>query len=209
MYSDNIALAGHENDAAVTSRPSDADKADAGLVIPFEELFQRYHSMVFSLLHRILGDREEALDASQEVFLSIYQKMSAFRGDSSIKTWIYRIAVNRAYHRCRLWNRIKRHATISLEEHLSADGRFSSANDRVANGQSPEEILLLREERLQIESALQKLPIKQRVALIMRDVEGLSYEEIAENLQVSLGTVKSRIARGREELKRRCIGLLG
>jgi RNA polymerase sigma-70 factor, ECF subfamily len=208
MYPDDIVLAGHENDAAVSSRPSDADRADAGLIPSFEELFERHHSMVFCLLYRILGDREEALDASQEVFLDIYQNMGTFRGDSSLKTWIYRIAINRAYNRCRWWNRRKRRETISLEEHLCADSRLGFANALESNGQSPEDILLLREERQKIESSLQKLPFKQRVALIMRDIEGLTYEEIAENLQVSLGTVKSRIARGREELKRLCNGLL-
>jgi len=208
MFPDDIALADHENDAAIASQPSGAGKADTGTVLSFEELFERHHSMVFRLLYRILGNREEALDASQEVFLSIYQKMDTYRGDASLKTWIYRIAINRAYNRCRWWNRIRRREMISLEEHLDAATRFSLSKALETNGQSPEEILLIREEQEKIESSLQKLPVKQRVALIMRDVEGLAYEEIAEILQVSIGTVKSRIARGREELKRQCTGML-
>jgi RNA polymerase sigma-70 factor, ECF subfamily len=209
MYPDDVALASHDNETAVASRPSDAEKADPSLILSFEELFERHHSMVFRLLYRILGDREEALDVSQEVFLNIYQKMGAFKGDSSLRTWIYRIAINRAYNRCRWWNHLRRRQTISLEEHLNAESRFSLLNTIKTTGQSPEEVLLLREERENLENALKKLPMKQRVALIMRDIEGLTYEEIAENLQVSLGTVKSRIARGREELKRQCGGALG
>jgi RNA polymerase sigma-70 factor, ECF subfamily len=135
--------------------------------------------------------------------------MSTFKGDSSIRTWIYRIALNRAYNRCRWCNRLRRRQTISLEEHLKAESRCSLLNTIKTTGQSPEEILLLHEEREYLENALKRLPVKQRVALIMRDIEGLTYEEIAQNLQVSLGTVKSRIARGREELKRQCGEALG
>jgi len=208
MFPDDIALTDQENDAAIARRPSGAAAADTGIVLSFEELFDRYQAMVFRLLYRILGNREEALHASQEVFLNIYQNMNSFRGDSSLKTWIYRIAINRAYNRCRWWNRARRRETISLEEHLAAPTRFSLSKALETSGQSPEEILLFHEEQEKIRSSLQKLPVKQRVALVMRDIEGLTYEEIAENLQVSLGTVKSRIARGREELKRQCAEML-
>jgi RNA polymerase sigma-70 factor (ECF subfamily) len=172
----------------------------------FNELFQRFNGMVYNLAFRILGDREEALDVSQEVFLSIHRKIGRFRGDSSLKTWIYRIAVNRASNRCRWWNRIRRRGTVSLDQHL-AGGEGRALRDMVASpGQSPEQALLASERRETIRRTLLGLPVHQRVAVIMRDIDGLSYEEIASALQISLGTVKSRIARGREELKRRING---
>jgi RNA polymerase sigma-70 factor (ECF subfamily) len=174
----------------------------------FDELFERYHSMVFHLTYRVLGDREEALDVCQEVFLTIYRKMNRFRGESSLKTWIYRIAVNRASNRCRWWNRLRRRGTVSLDEHLSKDHMRGLSETLESSGQSPEQLMLLQEERAQIEECLLKLPVQQRIAVVMRDIDGMSYEEIAGSMQVSLGTVKSRIARGREELKRRLNGVL-
>lgn len=174
----------------------------------FAELFQRFHTMVYNLAFRILGDREEALDVSQEVFLSVYRKIARFRGDSSLKTWIYRIAVNRASNRCRWWNRLRRRGTISLDQHL-ANGKGRPLCDAIkAPGQSPEQALLAHERCVEIGRTLLGLPFHQRVAVVMRDVEGMSYEEIAQALRISLGTVKSRIARGREELKRRLNGNL-
>jgi RNA polymerase sigma-70 factor, ECF subfamily len=209
MYPDDLALTGHENERTATERSAGLDNAGSRIASSFAEVFERHHSMVFHLVYRILGDREEALDVSQEIFLTIYRKLSSFRGESSLKTWIYRIAINRASNRCRWWNRIRRRETVSLDEHLSKNNKFDHSDALEASGRSPEEALLLREEHEKIEISLQKLPLQQRVALIMRDIEGLAYEEIAEYLQVSLGTVKSRIARGREELKRRLNGTLG
>jgi RNA polymerase sigma-70 factor (ECF subfamily) len=207
MYPEEIALTNYENDG-VTSDPDSAE-ACGEIGLSFEELFARFNSMVFHLTYRILGDREEALDVSQEVFLTIYRKMRSFRGESSLKTWIYRIAINRASNRCRWWNRLRRRGTVSLDEHLSKESTRGLSETLKSGGRSPEESLLLAEERAEIERSLLHLPVQQRIAVIMRDVEGLSYDEIAESLQVSLGTVKSRIARGREELKRRLNGTLG
>jgi RNA polymerase sigma-70 factor (ECF subfamily) len=187
----------------------DMEATQASLTASFEEIFRRYESMVFNLLFRVLGDREEALDVSQEVFFSVYRKLHRFRGESSLKTWIYRIALNRAANRCRWWNRLRRRGTLSLDEHLSKDEGSRAFGDSLkSTGMTPEEELLINEKRRDIEHSLLRLPVQQRMAVIMRDVEGLPYEEIAASLQVSLGTVKSRIARGREELKRRLNGTL-
>jgi RNA polymerase sigma-70 factor (ECF subfamily) len=205
MYPDELAL--RKDDGAVTQE-SALERVDPRIDLTFEELFERYSSMVFGLVLHILGDREEALDVSQEVFLSIYRKMDSFRGESSLKTWIYRIAIHRATNRFRWWNRLRRRGTVSLEEHLSkSPGRelFGSSGSDI---QSPEEALLVQEEHAEIERLLLKLPVEQRIAVIMRDIEGLSYEEIAESLKISLGTVKSRIARGREALKRHFKGAM-
>jgi RNA polymerase sigma-70 factor, ECF subfamily len=203
MYTNELAL--RKNEDAVT-KGSALNQVDSERNLSFEEIFERYNSMVYGLVVHILGDREEALDVAQEVFLIVYRKMNTFRGESSLKTWIYCIAANRAANRFRWWNRIRRRGTVSLEEHLlKSPNRELSCNLR-SDIQSPEEALLLQEERAEIEHMLLELPMQQRIAVIMRDIEELSYEEIAESMKVSLGTVKSRIARGREMLKRRFKG---
>lgn len=205
MYPDELAL--RKDDSAVT-QGSARECVDSKIELTFEEVFERYSSMVFGLVLHILGDREEAQDVSQEVFLTIYQKIDTFRGESSLKTWIYCIAVHRAANRFRWWNRLRRRGTVSLEEHLSKSPErelFCSLRSSIL---SPEDALLIQEEHAEIERLLLELPMQQRVAVIMRDMEGLSYEEIAESMQISLGTVKSRIARGRETLKRHFRGVL-
>ena len=104
MFPDEMSLINNESVAAEQASALEGSGSEIGL--SFEELFERYNSMVFHLVCRILVDQEEALDVSQEVFLTIYRKMRCFRGESSLKTWIYRIAINRASNRCRWWNRL-------------------------------------------------------------------------------------------------------
>jgi RNA polymerase sigma-70 factor (ECF subfamily) len=199
MYPDELALPKEES--AVT-QGSSLECVGQGISLTFDELFERYSSMVFGLVCHILGDREEALDVSQEVFLTIFRKMDSFRGESSLKTWIYCIAVNRAANRFRWWNRLRRRGTVSLEEHLANSPDRELFYNLTSDIQSPEDALLVQEEHAEIERLLLQLPLQQRIAVIMRDIEGLSYEEIAASMQISIGTVKSRIARGRETLKR-------
>jgi RNA polymerase sigma-70 factor, ECF subfamily len=203
MYPEELSL---RKEDGVVAQPIGLDRADSEASLSFEEIFARYNSMVYGLVLHILGDREEALDVSQEVFLTIYRKMDTFKGESSLKTWIYCIAAHRAANRFRWWNRIRRRGTVSLEEHLSKSPNREVFSNLRSEIQSPEEALLLQEERAEIEHMLLGLPLQQRVAVIMRDIEGLSYEEISESLKVSIGTVKSRIARGREMLKRHIKG---
>jgi RNA polymerase sigma-70 factor (ECF subfamily) len=209
MYPDEVALTGYREESAAADQDTVGAKAHARTELNFEELFQDFHGMVFQLAYRVLGDREEALDLAQEVFLIVFRRMNRFRGESSLKTWIYRITVNLTANRCRWWNRLRRRGTVSLDAHLSMnDDRDLSETLRVGDD-SPEDSLLLKEEREQIERSILQLPLQQRIAIIMRDIEGLSYEEIAQATHASLGTVKSRIARGREDLKRRLNGVLG
>jgi RNA polymerase sigma-70 factor (ECF subfamily) len=206
MFPDDIAI-GYKPDGFGTEKPDRTVCAGAG--ISFEELFERYQKMVYQLSYRILGDRDEAMDLSQEVFLTVYRKMDHFRGESTLKTWIYRIAVNRASNRYRWWNRLRRRGTVSLDEHLSVEWSRPRGEVMESQGKTPEEILLLQEERAELLRLLLDLPFQQRIAVVMRDMEGMSYEEIADATGISLGTVKSRIARGRDELKRRLNGALG
>jgi RNA polymerase sigma-70 factor (ECF subfamily) len=203
MYPDELALSKNDANAATGTA---LEQAGAEADLSFEEIFARYNSLVFGMVFHILGDREEALDVSQEVFLTIYRKMNTFRRESSLKTWIYCIAANRAANRFRWWNRLRRRGTVSLEEHLSKSPNPEIFFNLTSATKSPEEALMEQEERAEIEHMLMELPLQQRTAIIMRDIEGLSYEEIAEALHLSLGTVKSRISRGRELLKHRFSG---
>ena len=200
MYPEEIVLPEH---GGAVAHGAALDRAGAEAELGFDRIFERYRSMVYGLAVNILGDREEALDVSQEVFLTVYRKLDTFRGESSLKTWIYRITAHRATNRLRWWNRLRRRGTVSLEEHLVNNPNSELFYNLRSGVRSPEEALALEEEHAEVERMLRELPLPQRVAVVMRDIEGLSYEEIAETLEVSLGTVKSRIARGREGLKHR------
>lgn len=203
MYPDQLSLP--DEDSAL-SQGAILDGVDSRIGLTFDQMFERHNPMVFNLAYQILGNREEAMDVTQEVFLAIYRNMNSFRGESSLKTWIYRIAVRRATNRYRWWNRLRRRGTVSLEEHLSKNPERELASNLVSRVRSPEEALLIQEERQEVRRMLQGLPLPQRIAVILRDMEGLSYEEIAESLHVSLGTIKSRIARGRQALKHHLAG---
>jgi RNA polymerase sigma-70 factor (ECF subfamily) len=168
----------------------------------FLELFDQFHQTVYDLSHRLLNDREEALDCSQEVFLAILRNIRSFQRKSSLRTWIYRITINNAYNRYRSWKRKKRKETLSLslyEDEFKPKCWYQSL---VSKEIDPETQLLNKELNEKIEFALKMIPFKLRVAVVMRDVQGVSYEEISEALAIRLGTVKSRIARGREELRK-------
>jgi RNA polymerase sigma-70 factor (ECF subfamily) len=205
---EELALADCENEAVSGALEGGVRELAADREASFEQVFECYRAMVFNLTYRILGDREEALDVSQEVFLSVYRKLGRFRWEASLKTWIYRIAVNRASNRCRWWNRLRRRGTVSLDEHLNEKRNGGHDAALAAKDISPENAVLAHERSSEIQRALIRLPVDQRVAVVMRDIEGMSYDEISSMLHVSLGTVKSRIARGRDELKRRLNGVL-
>ncbi len=165
----------------------------------FAELFHLYKDMVYTLAHKLLVDKSEAMDVTQEVFINLFRRVDSFRGECTMKTWIYRIALNQAANRNRWWKRRSRDHALSL----SID-QFSSENssfDLFSRGPSPARQMLGTEIRDQFRKGLNQISFDQRVAVVLRDVEGLSCEEIAEITEVQIGTVKSRIARGREHLR--------
>ena len=128
--------------------------------------------------------------------------MPGFRGDSGLKTWIYRIAINQAMNQQRWWRRRHRDETVSLE--LSRGDSDRSVGECISNtDETPEEMAIAREREGRLLSELSRMKAEYRVALVLREIEELSYEEIAETLSISIGTVKSRIARAREDLRRR------
>jgi RNA polymerase sigma-70 factor (ECF subfamily) len=161
------------------------------------DLVAAHQRMVYQLSLHLLGDHNEALDLSQEVFLQVFRVLPRFRGQSSLRTWIYRIVVNQAKNRQRWWRRRHRAAQVSLDEHIEHHGEFSSDG----NGAQPDRVFSQRELASRLKEALLTLPFDQRTAIVLREIDGLSYEEIAFSQGVAVGTVKSRLARAREILR--------
>jgi RNA polymerase sigma-70 factor (ECF subfamily) len=161
------------------------------------ELVNEHQRMVYQLSLNLLGDHNEALDLSQEVFLRVFRTIHSFRGQSALRTWIYRIVVNQARNRQRWWRRRHKSQQVSLDEHLRDHGDFPEQNGL----DSPDRVLSRKELAEQIRTALDGLPFDQKTALVLREIDGLSYEEIGFSLGVAVGTVKSRLARAREAVR--------
>ena len=153
--------------------------------------------MVYQLALHLLHDHNEALDLSQEVFLQVFRTLPRFRGQSTLRTWIYRIVVNLAKNRQRWWRRRFRSAQVSLDEHVASHGELPSTG----NGTSPDRLLGRKELAARLKEALLGLPFDQRSAIVLREIEGFSYDEIADSQGVAVGTVKSRLARARDVLR--------
>jgi len=156
-----------------------------------------HQRMVYQLALHLLGDPQEALDLSQEVFLRVFQMLPKFRGQSTLRTWIYRIVVNHASNRQRWWRRRRRAQQIPLDEQLATHGELAESR----NFALPDRVLQQREVAGLVWRALDQLPFEQRAVIVLREIDGLSYEEIAVSLGVVVGTVKSRLARARENLR--------
>jgi len=160
------------------------------------ELVAEHQRMVVQLAINLLGDREEALDLSQEVFLRVFRTIQRFRGLSSLRTWIYRIVVNQARNRHRFWRRRHRADQVSLDQHLAAHGDWLSDGNA-----TPDRVLARKELADRLQHALERLPFDQKTAIVLREIDGLSYDEIAYSLGVPVGTVKSRLTRARQALR--------
>lgn len=169
----------------------------------FAWLIERYHQPIYSLLARTLQDRSEAADLTQEVFVKIFRGIGSFHGESSLRTWIYRIALREALNQRRWWTRHKQQE-IPIEQEIAAGncGHTILLKDTLVDpGESPFELAAHAENKARVEWALDQVPEPYRMTLILRDIEGFVYEEVAEMQGVNLGTVKSRLVRGRAILK--------
>ena len=165
----------------------------------YELLLCRYQRPVYSYVCRLIDDQADAEDVTQEVFVKVFRRVDSFRGSSSFKTWLYRIATNEAANR-RRW--FSRHRVREVSESSLRDRAHEFSASFQSGGVTPFEHATSRERRDILSKALQALDPRFREAVVLRDVEGFSYGEIADTLGVPLGTVKSRILRGREALKR-------
>jgi len=179
-------------------------RGDAGA---FEELIAERSGEIYGLLFRLSENAEEARDLTQETFLRAFQSIGNFRGEADLRTWIYRIAINQARNRWRWWRRRRREATVSLDETPGNSERTLLAR-LASDSDNPEQQALARERELALRAGLQQIRRAYRETVILRDIEGFSYEEIATTLAINIGTVKSRLARGRQELREKLEGSL-
>lgn len=175
-------------------------RAKAGEQAAFAELFTAYEGKIYNLALRYLGDREDALDASQEVFLRMYRFLSGFQEESSFSTWLYRICVNVC--KDQLARRVRRN-----EQPLEyGDGEEDSSPMEIPDERyDPVRLAEGRERQRILKTAIDQLPVSQREMILLRDIRGLSYEEIGQVLSLESGTVKSRLFRARESLRKKLL----
>lgn len=173
-------------------------RARAGDLDAFNQLVDLHQRSVFALCVRMIGDAAAAEDAAQDAFISAYRNIASFRGEN-FRAWLMRITANACTDELR---RRRRRPSVSLEAPAPGHDEPLDFPDAAAG---PEALALSAEAQTRVQEALARLPADQRLAVVLCDIEGYAYEEIAEVMRVSLGTVKSRIARGREKLR----GLLG
>jgi RNA polymerase sigma-70 factor (ECF subfamily) len=185
------------------------ERLRGGDVLAFNRLVEERHGDIYALLYRLTEDPEEARDLTQETFLQAFRHLANFRGDADLRTWLYRIAVNQARNRWRWWKRRRRDRTVSLDAPVGDEnGAPLSAGLAAESAGDPEQQALARERERALMAALATLSRPYREVIVLRDIEGLSYEEVAQALDMNIGTVKSRLSRGRDELRRRLEGSL-
>jgi RNA polymerase sigma-70 factor (ECF subfamily) len=184
--------------ALVTRRERDADRDLVerhrhGDETAFEEIYALYGTMVYNLSLRMLGNEADAADCAQEVFLRVHRHLGGFRGRSGLKTWVFRIALNRC--RTRVRKRMRRRTFVDF-------GRDDLVAEATGREKDPEQQAASRETSKAVQEALASMKPVYREAVLLRDLQGFTYQEIATVLGVRIGTVRSRIARGRDELRR-------
>jgi RNA polymerase sigma-70 factor (ECF subfamily) len=179
----------------------------AGSEQAFTYLLGVYQNPVFNLVSRILENPAEAPDVLQDVFIKVFKGIRQFHGDSSLKTWIYRIAIHEASNHRRGWRRRRWHEPMSIDD-TGAEVAISAAEVR-ASGETPYQLLEHAERQELLQRALASLAQPYRTVVVLREIEGLAYDEIAQVTGMAEGTVKSRLMRGRELLRRKLMGCLG
>jgi RNA polymerase sigma-70 factor (ECF subfamily) len=175
----------------------------AGSDEAFAWLIARFHQPIFSLLARTVHDRNDAADLTQEVFVKVFRGIGSFHGDSSLRTWIYRIALHEASNQQRWWTRHKQQE-VPIEQEMTEGESGPPVRLKellIDPAESAFDQVVHEENRARVEAALNQVPEPYRTTLILRDIEGFIYEEVAEMQGVNLGTVKSRLVRGRACLK--------
>jgi RNA polymerase sigma-70 factor (ECF subfamily) len=183
-------------------RPEEAavvEQLKAGSEEAFAWLIARYQQPLYSLIYRILPNPSDAADITQEVFVKVFRGIGHFHGEASLRTWIYRIALHEALNQRRWWTRHER-KQVAIDA-TGEDEQGYPAENIADTHDSPFEAVAHSEIAAQVEAALREVPEPFRTVVVLRDIEGFGYEEIAEILNANLGTVKSRLMRGRAHLK--------
>jgi RNA polymerase sigma-70 factor (ECF subfamily) len=185
----------HPEEAAVI------EQLKAGSEEAFAWLLSRYQQPLYSLIYRVLPNPGDAADITQEVFVKVFRGIGHFHGEASLRTWIYRIALHEALNQRRWWSR---HQKQELALDAEADDLHAAPAESLVDPQdSPFDAAAHAEVAARVEAALREVPEPFRTVVVLRDIEGFGYEEIAEILNANLGTVKSRLMRGRAHLKNR------
>lgn len=167
----------------------------------YDDMVTRYWDRIFARVYNLLKNQQDAEEVTQDAFIRAHRGLSNFRGDASFSTWLYQIATNLAHNRYWYWFRRKRDRSVSLDQKLTADGDMTLEDVMPCESETPSEAVLTNEFVDRVSECMQDLSKKHREILILRNVQNLSYETISQKLNISVGTVKSRIARARENLR--------
>jgi len=189
--------------------PSSQSKQDALLVEriregdagAFNDMVAQYWDRIYGRVLQLLKNQQDAEEVTQDAFIRAHRGLDNFRGDASFSTWLYQIATNLAHNRYWYWFRRKRDQSISIDQPLSDDGDLTLENVMPAGGENPSEATLTQEFVDQVSACMETLNAKHKEILVLRNVRNMSYEAISDELGISVGTVKSRIARARESLR--------
>ena len=173
------------------------EKCKNGDIESFEKLIEKYQVVAFNIAYRMIGNKEDASDMAQEALIKVFKSLKNFRGDSSFSTWFYRIVTNKCIDTLRKMKKVK---TVSLDKEFETEsGSYSM--EVADNKYLPDKLYEVKEKQELVQAALKKVPEKYRTVLVLRDIQGFTYDEIVEITNNPLGTVKSRISRGRLLLK--------
>lgn len=175
----------------------------AGDEAAFEEMVSRYWDRIYAMVLQLLRNSQDAEEVTQDAFIRAHRGLENFRGDSSFSTWLYQIATNLARNRYWYWWRRKRDKSISFDQTVGGDSDTTLAEIFQADVATPQDVAVTNEFQERVSAAMETLNDKHREVLVLRNVKSLSYDEIAVELGISIGTVKSRIARARESLRDR------
>lgn len=176
-------------------------KFKAGDEAAFEEMVTRYWDRIYAMVHKLLRNSQDAEEVTQDAFIRAHRGLEKFRGDSSFSTWLYQIATNLARNRYWYWWRRKRDKSISFDQPLNGESETTLAEIFPSEVETPEDVAVTNEFQERVAFAMTLLNDKHREVLTLRNIKNLSYDEIAVELEISIGTVKSRIARARESLR--------
>ena len=167
----------------------------------FDEMVSRYWGRIYAMVNQLLRNTQDAEEVTQDAFIRAHRGLENFRGDSAFSTWLYQIATNLARNRYWYWWRRKRDKSISIDQPIGSEGDMTLADVLPAQVETPDDITVTQEFVDHIAIWMEKLSAKHREVLVLRNIKNMTYEEIAQVLEVSLGTVKSRIARARDSLR--------
>lgn len=177
------------------------DRFKNGDAAAFDEMVGRYWNRIYSMVHQLLRNPQDAEEVTQDAFIRAHRGLDHFRGESAFSTWLYQIATNLARNRYWYWWRRKRDHSVSIDAPIGPENDLTLADVIPAEVETPDDVTVTQEFVNRIGSGMDRLGAKHREILILRNVKNLSYEEIADILGISIGTVKSRIARAREALR--------